>query len=113
MNLKELVKEAYSNGKSISNIAKIYNISQDQVGKIIRTTIEEQANETIIVKKYIRIQCIQERPNWAATIHKGEVVYADINSLYISSGGDVSMEVYNAFGRYMGRCNMKRFKSIV
>lgn len=114
MNLKDLIKGAYVDGMSISDIAIKYDISEERVLEILGITKFESLfkSEKTWVKKYIKLQCIKERPNWAATIHKGEIVYADINSLYISSDGDTSMEVYNVFGRYMGRCNMERFQSI-
>lgn len=70
-------------------------------------------NEKVTIRKYMRLLCIEERPNWALSIHKGEIVYADITSLYIDSDGDSFMQVYDAFGNCRGNCNMKRFKSII
>lgn len=114
MNLKEIIKNAYFNGESVSDIAVQYEISEERVLEILGLTKFESLfkDKKTWMQRYIRIQCIQERPNLTATIHKGEVVYADLSSLYIDSDGDTFMEVYDAFGRYMGNCNMKRFQSV-
>ena len=112
MNLKDLIKEAYFHGKSIPDIAQRYSISQVDVAKNISEILEDCSKETISVRKYIRILCNKERPSCIDGIHKGEVVYADICSLYIDSDGDTFMEVYDSFGRYVGNCNMNRFQSV-
>lgn len=114
MNLKEIIKNAYFNGESVSDIAAQYDISEEEVLEILGITKFESLfkDEKTWMQRYIRIQCIQERTNFALTIHKGEVVYADLSSLYIDSDGDTFMEVYDSFGKYMGNCNMKRFQSV-
>lgn len=112
MNLKNLVKEAHLKGKSIPEIAERYSISQNEVGKYIMEILKDYSKETVSMKRYMRILCIKERPSCVDGIHKGEVVYADITSLYIDSDGDTFMEVYDAFGKYMGNCSMKRFQSV-
>lgn len=116
MNLKDLIKNAYLNGKTVQEISERYSISQKEVAKYISEILSEipknYFQQTVTIKKYVRILCIKERPSCIDGIHKGEVVYADITSLYIDSDGDTFMEVYDSFGRYIGMCNMKRFKSI-
>lgn len=115
MNLKDLIKNAYFNGASISDIAVKYDISEERVLEILGFIKFDEVfqNQKICTHKYIKLQCIQERPNWALTIRVGEIVYADISSLRIDSDGDAFMEVYNSYGKYFGVCNMKRFKSVM
>ena len=115
MRLDEMIKNAYVNGKSISDIAILYDVTEERVLEILGITKFESLfrNEKTWMQKYIKIQCIQERSNTVNFIHKGEIAYADITTMYIDPDGDVFMEVYDSFGMRIGNCNMRRFKSII
>lgn len=114
MNLKDLIKNAYFKGMSISDIAIKYDISEERILEILGITKFESLfrNEKTWMQKYMKVQCIKERPNVTNFIHEGEIAYADITTMYIDPDGDVFMEIYDTFGMRIGNCNMKRFKSI-
>lgn len=70
-------------------------------------------NEKITIKRYIRFLCNKEREKRLGTIHKGEVVYGDITSLYTDIDGDTYIQMYDAFGENKGYCNLNRFQTII
>ena len=66
--------------------------------------------QTLTMKRYIRLQCVQERKG--DNIHVGEIVYADITSLWIDEDGDSYMIMKDAFGTYLGFKKLSRFRRI-
>lgn len=67
-------------------------------------------DQTITTKRFIRLQCVQERNG--ERIHVGEVVYADITSLWIDEDGDSYMMMNDSFGTYLGFKKLSRFRRI-
>lgn len=114
MRLEEMIRNAYSNGKSVFDIAILYNVSEEKVLKILGITKFKSLSkdEKTWMKKYIKLQCIKERSDVINLIRKGEFAYADITSVYINSDGDTFMQVYDSFGKFIGNCNMNRFRSV-
>lgn len=70
------------------------------------------ATEQIIsTKRFIRLRRVKERNG--DNIHVGEVVYGDITTLFIDDYGDTYMEMYDAFGNFLGIKNLKSFRNLL
>ena len=67
-------------------------------------------DQTITTKRFIRLQCVQERNG--EKIHEGEIVYGDITSLWIDTDGDSYMMMSDTFGTYLGLKKLSRFRRI-
>ena len=67
--------------------------------------------QTITTNRFIRLKCVQERNG--ENVHVGEVVYGDTTSLYIDDDGDSYMSMRDAFGKWLGVKNLKRFRRIL
>ena len=67
--------------------------------------------EAITTDRFIRLKCVQERNG--ENVHVGEVVYGDITSLYIDDDGESYMIMLDAFGKYLGAKNLKRFRKML
>ena len=70
-------------------------------------TIVEQA---ITINRFIPLRCVQKR--YLETINEGDIVYGDITTLWIDEDGDSYMEMNDAFGNYLGRKKLNRFRRI-
>lgn len=66
--------------------------------------------QTITTNRFIRLKCVQD--GHLKNIHEGEIVYADITTLWINEDGDAYMEMSNALGDYLGPKKLSRFRRI-
>lgn len=66
--------------------------------------------QIITTNRFIRFQCVQERNG--ENIHVGEIVYADITSLWIDEDGDSYMMMRDGFGTYLGLKKLSRFRVV-
>ena len=61
----------------------------------------------------VRIVCKCLRENVEKQVCQiGEVIYGNIDTLYIDNDGDSYMECYDSFGTYLGNLCMNRFQSV-
>ena len=72
--------------------------------------MENIIEQIITTKRFIRLQCVQERNG--ENIHVGEIVYGDITSLWIDVDGDSYMMMSDTFGTYLGLKKLSRFRRI-
>lgn len=66
--------------------------------------------QIISTKRFIRLMCVKERNG--GNIHVGEVVYGDITTFFIDDYGNTYMEMYDAFGNYLGIKILKNFREL-
>ena len=66
--------------------------------------------QIISTKRFIRLMCVKERNG--ENIHVGEIVYGDITTFFIDDYGNTYMEMYDAFGNYLGIKILKNFREL-